>query len=756
MGSASRNAQSKGKKAEVAVPPATIAVKANSASPKKASKSEKPKDTRVSTKNAAPQTPATTKAPLKAAPAYAEPKPAKAISVAPALAVQATQAKSAPLKKGATAEAPKAKGVSNQNAAPAQATPAKATVKKAPPAIVPKPVAPVTAPQAAASPAKASAPAIDNSDPLAVQALNIELLAQNLARAVENSGKALAAYLQPRETGEKSVNNDTVEDIVRTLGKVADYWMKDPSRSVEAQTTLFANYMSLWEATLKAMSGEKAQPVASPAAGDKRFNDPQWSQNPLFDFVKQFYLVTSDWANQLVSKTKLPPHAKHKAEFYTRLLTNAVSPTNFPLTNPEVLRETFRSSGENLVRGTQMLAEDIAKGHGDLRLRQVDESPFHFGQNIAATKGKVVFQNDLMQLLHYEPTTEKVGALPLIIMPPWINKFYILDLNPQKSFVKWCLDQGLAVFVISWVNPDSRHAKKSFADYIEEGPLKALDVVTKITGAKKAHMIGYCVGGTLLATALGYMKALGDNRLATATFFTTQVDFTHGGDLMVFADKDNIESVEKQMEQTGYLDGSSMASAFNLLRSNELYWSYIVNNYMKGLTPMAFDLLYWNSDSTRMPAANHSFYLRHCYLKNDLSRGRVTIRGKKIDLSKVTLPIYNLSAREDHIAPALSVFTGCSAFGGPVEFVMSGSGHIAGVVNPPAANKYQFWTGGKPKGRFVDWVAAAKETPGSWWPHWRAWIADHDKGKPVAAWKPGDGPYKAIEDAPGSYVQVRV
>ncbi len=628
-------------------------------------------------------------------------------------------------------------------------------MKAATPAAAPVPPAATKPPAATPSPSSKPAAAAPQPDAFDVSALDIERLAANAARAIENSGKALAAYMKPRETGEKTDTPDGVVDMVRTLGHVAEYWLKDPERSVEAQAMLMSNYMALWETTLKAMAGEQVAPVAAPQPGDKRFADPQWSQNPLFDFLKQFYLITANWASTLANRAELAPHAKHKAEFYTKLLTNAVSPTNFPLTNPEVLRETFRSNGENLVRGTQMLAEDILRGHGDLRIRQVDDRPFHLGENIATTKGKVIFQNDLIQLIHYAPTTEKVGALPLLIMPPWINKFYILDLNPEKSFVKWCLDQGLSVFLISWVNPDTRHAKKSFADYITEGPMAALDVVLKVSGAKKAHIIGYCVGGTLLAVTLGYMKALKDDRFATATFFTTQVDFTHAGDLMVFADKDNIASVEEQMKQTGYLDGSKMAAAFNLLRSNDLYWSYIVNNYMKGKTPMAFDLLYWNSDSTRMPAANHSFYLRHCYLQNDLSRGRMKINGTTIDLKKVTLPIYNLAAREDHIAPAKSVFIGCSAFGGPVEYVMSGSGHIAGVVNPPASGKYQYWTGGKPTGAFEDWVDKAKENPGSWWPHWRAWIAAHD-GKTVTPPVPGNGPYKALEDAPGSYVKARV
>ena len=592
-------------------------------------------------------------------------------------------------------------------------------------------------------------------DPFRFQAMDVERLSGNIARMVELGGKALAAYMKPRETGaHPSDSPDSVADVVKTLGQVAEYWLKDPNRTVTAQQQLAGRYMELWTQSLKSMAGEPAEPVVKPDPRDARFKDPQWEKNPFFDFLKQFYLLTTNLAETFVSDAELDEHVKQKAAFYTRQIANAFSPSNFVPTNPELLRETIGSNGENLVRGMTMLAEDIERGGGDLRIRQSDDTKFALGTNLAMTPGKVVYENDLIQLIQYEPTTKSVGRVPLVIVPPWINKFYILDLTQEKSFIKWAVDQGLTVFVVSWVNPDQRHATKSFDDYMLEGPLSAFRVASEITGEDKVHAIGYCVGGTLLAVALAYMAAKKIDAVKTATFFTTQVDFTYAGDLKVFVDEEQIQSLEKRMAQTGYLEGKQMANAFNMLRSNDLIWSYFVNNYMKGKQPMPFDLLYWNADSPRMPAANHSFYLRHCYLQNDLSQGRMEVAGEKLDLKKVKVPVYNLASREDHIAPARSVFVGSAAFGGPVEYVMAGSGHIAGVVNPPDKKKYQHWTGGPPAGKFEDWIAKATEHPGSWWPHWRAWIRDHD-GKDVPARKIGSARHRPIEDAPGRYVKVK-
>lgn len=583
-----------------------------------------------------------------------------------------------------------------------------------------------------------------------------ESLAVNLARAMEQLGKAASAWLAPRETGEKSdVFAEPVTDMVKTLSRVSEYWLSDPRRTLEAQTHLMGSFFEMWSRTLHRMSGDVA--AADPGSlqrTDKRFADEDWVKNPFFDFVRQAYFITSDWADKMVRDAEgLDDHTKHKAAFYVRQISSALSPTNFVTTNPQLYRETVASSGANLVKGMQMFAEDVAAGRGDLRLRQTDTSKFAIGENIAITPGKVIAQSDVCQVIQYEASTETVLKRPLLICPPWINKFYVLDLNPQKSFIKWAVDQGHTVFVISWVNPDERHAAKDWEAYAREGIGFALDTVEQATGEREVNVIGYCVGGTLLAATLALHAAEGDERIRSATLFTTQVDFTHAGDLKVFVDEDQISQMEANMRVAGYLDGSKMATAFNMLRASELIWPYFVNNYLKGQEPLPFDLLYWNSDSTRMPAANHSFYLRNCYLENRLSKGEMMLAGKQVSLGDVKIPIYNLATKEDHIAPARSVFLGSSSFGGKVTYVLSGSGHIAGVVNPPDKGKYQFWTGGPPKGEFDDWVKAAKETPGSWWPHWHQWIEKLDK-KRVPARKPG-GKLNTLEEAPGSYVRAR-
>ena len=582
-----------------------------------------------------------------------------------------------------------------------------------------------------------------------------ESLAINMARAVEQMGRAASAWLAPRETGEKADSfAQPVSDMVKTLSKVSEYWLSDPRRTLEAQTNLMGSFFDIWSRTVHRMAGDTVEEPTSVKRNDKRFADEVWVKNPFFDFVRQAYFVSSDWAERMVEGAEgLDEHTRHKAAFYVRQIASALSPSNFIATNPQLYRETVASSGANLVKGMQMLAEDIAAGRGDLRLRQTDTSKFAIGENIAVTPGKVIAQSDIGQIIQYEASTETVLKRPLLICPPWINKYYVLDLNPEKSFIKWAVDQGHTVFVISWVNPDERHAGKDWEAYAREGIGFALDTIERATGEREVNAIGYCVGGTLLAATLALHAAEGDDRIRSATLFTTQVDFTHAGDLKVFVDDDQIRHVEANMSATGYLEGSKMAAAFNMLRASELIWPYFVNNYLKGQDPLPFDLLYWNSDSTRMPAANHSFYLRNCYLENKLSRGEMVLAGRRISLSDVKIPIYNLATKEDHIAPAKSVFLGSSSFGGKVTFVLSGSGHIAGVVNPPAKGKYQFWTGGPAKGDFETWASKATETPGSWWPHWHSWVEKLDKRR-VPARKPG-GPLNTLEDAPGSYVRVR-
>ncbi len=584
-----------------------------------------------------------------------------------------------------------------------------------------------------------------------------ETFARNMAIAIEEAGKAASAWLEPREKGKSDPLAEPMADLVKTMSKVCEYWLSDPARVVDAQTRLLSSFMTVWSNSIRRAAGDAPTNAFAPDSGDKRFKDPEWESNAFFDFLKQAYLVTTRWAGDLVDKAEgLDEHTRHKAEFYVSQISDALSPSNFVLTNPELYRETVATNGENLVRGMKMLAEDIASGKGDLRVRQVDAKPFTVGHNIANTPGKVIARSDMAEIIQYEATTETVFARPLVICPPWINKFYILDLNQEKSFIRWAVGQGHTVFVISWVNPDERHRGKDWESYIREGLQFALDTMQEATGSKKANLVGYCVGGSLLAAALALFAKEGDKRVATATLFATQVDFTYAGDLKVFVDEDQIETMERDMKRTGYLDGGKMATAFNMLRSRELIWSYVVNNYMRGKDPRAFDLLYWNSDSTRMTAANHSYYLRNCYLENRLSKGTMKLAGKTISLADIKIPIYNLATKEDHIAPAKSVFVGSQYFGGEVEYVMGGSGHIAGVINPPDAVKYQYWTGGKPVGDFEDWLGTAVEHPGSWWPHWQKWLEEHGTAKRVPARKIGGDKFKPLCDAPGTYVMERV
>jgi polyhydroxyalkanoate synthase subunit PhaC len=596
-----------------------------------------------------------------------------------------------------------------------------------------------------------------NTETQAPKAFNAEAFAMNIAKAMETSGQALAAYLRPRENGEaKDKPPNEIGEVIKTFSTVAEYWLSDQDRASDLQTRMGKAYLDLWGSAARRMAGEETKPAIEPSPRDKRFKDPEWRSNQFFDFVLQLYLLTTRWAQELVKNAEgVDPHTRKKAEFYVQQITNAIAPSNFVFTNPEVLRETLASNGGNLVRGMKMLAEDIEAGHGTLRIRQSDPSNLVVGVNMATTPGKVIFQNELMQLIQYTPTTETVLRTPLLIVPPWINKFYILDLRPEKSYIKWCVDQGITVFVISWVNPDKELGKKTWADYMTEGPLTAMDVIEKVTGELKVHTAGYCVGGTLLASTLAWLAEKRRQRVTSATFFAAQVDFTHAGDLLVFVDEDQLSALERDMQASGVLDGGRMAMAFNMLRSNDLIWSYVISNYLKGQPPSSFDLLHWNSDATRMPAANHSFYLRNCYLENRLSTGSMVLDNTLLDLSKVKVPVYNLATREDHIAPAESVLYGSQFFGGPVKYVLSGSGHIAGVVNPPAGGKYQYWTNDNIKDiKLADWIKGATEHKGSWWPDWLQWLEGLDAER-VPARAVGSEAMPPIEDAPGSYVRVR-
>lgn len=583
-----------------------------------------------------------------------------------------------------------------------------------------------------------------------------EMLAENMAQLVDQGRRVLAAAIggaDPESARSELAAN--VADATKSLGVVAEYWLAKPERAAVAQAELYSGLTEIWRQTLRRYSGEDAAPVVAIDPSDKRFAAAEWRENPFFDWLRQSYLLTSRWAGELVDKTEgIDPQTRAKAAFYTRLLSSVVSPSNFMPTNPELLRATVEAKGENLVRGMKMLAEDISAGGGMLKIRQSAERKFELGVDIANSPGKVVWRNEVMELIQYEPTTKEVFARPLLITPPWINKFYVLDLNPEKSFVRWAVSEGFTVFIISWVNPDESKAEKGFEAYMREGVLTALDVIEKATGERKVAAAGYCVGGTLLATTLAYMAATGDDRIESVTFFATQVDFTDAGDLQIFIDNARLEALDEAMAKTGYLEGVKMANAFNMLRPNELIWTYFVSNYMKGVEPAAFDLLSWNSDCTRIPRANHSYYLRNYYLENNLTRGNLEIDGVKLNLRQVKIPVYELAAKEDHIAPAQSVFRGAKFFGGPVTFVLGGAGHIAGVINSPAKGKYQYWTGAPPAGAFEDWVAKSKETQGSWWPHWLQWITSQSERK-VPARQPGGGKLKVICDAPGEYVRVR-
>ena len=648
-------------------------------------------------------------------------------------------------------------------------------------------------------------------------------------RVTEQSRRIMQAFVERQANSPREFNPLEPAVVSKAYQALWQQMLTDPGRLVEAQVALWQDYAKLWENTARRMAGEEVEPAVTPEPGDRRFTDDTWSENPLYDHIKQSYLLASKFMLCTVRETEgLDAHTAHKVDFYTRQFIDALAPTNFAMTNPEVARRTVETGGENLVQGLSNMLEDLERGQGQLRVRMTDLEKFKLGENVAVTPGKVVFENDLMQLLQYAPTTETVRKRPLLIIPPWINKYYILDLRPKNSFIKWAVDQGHTVFVISWVNPDERLAGKSMDDYLLEGPVAALDAVEQATGESRINAIGYCLGGTLLAATLAYLKAreAADSTesadaaesgeagrpsnaaqaaegveaaepggseeaaavtvapetnqavdaaaeaetvqdpvaaraaglrpiIASATFFTTLVDFEEPGELGVFIDEEQLALVEESMKEKGYFDGAKMAEAFNLLRANDLIWSFVINNYLMGKDPFPFDLLYWNSDSTRMPRVMHSAYLRDMYQNNRLCEpGGITLDGVPIDLASIDVATYILSTREDHIAPWRSTYAATRLYRGPIRFVLAMSGHIAGVVNPPSANKYGHFTG-----ELADtpdaWLEAATAHDGSWWPDWDAWVSEHDGGE-TAPREPGDGALPVIEDAPGRYVKVRI
>ena len=592
-----------------------------------------------------------------------------------------------------------------------------------------------------------------------MQPLNHDETARVLHEVAERSAKLLGDL--PTKDNYSSVAAAAGDElgIAKAYMDLYSKMLSNPAGLTAFSTNLMMDYMQLWQSSWMKMMGVQTSPVAAPAKGDGRFKDDDWSSNFLFDYMKQSYLIAARQIQRAVANVDgLSPESEKKVAFFTRQYIDALSPSNFALTNPQVLRETLASGGQNLLKGLNNLLADMEKGGGNLHISMTDEKAFQLGKNVATTPGKVIFQTELMQLIQFEPTTREAYRTPLVIVPPWINKYYILDLRPANSFIKWALDQGHTVFVVSWVNPDARLAQMGFEDYMKQGPLAALEAAEKATGERQVNFIGYCLGGTLLGATLGFLTEKNQiDRVRSATFFVSLLDFSAPGELGVFIDEAQVDNLEKKMNERGYLEGSEMASTFNLLRANDLVWSFVINNYLMGKDPFPFDLLYWNSDSTRMPARMHSFYLRNMYLKNLLGvPGGITLQGVPIDLSKVKTPSYFISTAEDHIAPWKTTYKGSNYLGGEVRFVLGGSGHIAGIVNPPAAKKYQYWTNDAHPDSPDEWFKTATQHPGSWWEDWQAWMDKQNACEKVPARIPGDGELKPIEDGPGSYVMLRL
>jgi polyhydroxyalkanoate synthase len=515
-------------------------------------------------------------------------------------------------------------------------------------------------------------------------------IGRSMADIAERSQRIVTEWLKRQADSEHDVDPLNVGSAFLEM---TARLMANPARLVQAQIGFWQDYMTLWQNTARRMMGLESEPVIDAPTSDRRFKDDAWREHEVFDFIKQSYLLSARYVQDVVKHVDgLEPKTAQKVDFYARQFIDAMSPSNFLLTNPEVLRKTAETGGENLLKGLSNLLSDLERGKGRLHIKMTDLDAFQVGENIGVSPGKVVYQNDLMQLIQYAPTTEKVLKRPLLIGPPWINKFYILDLRPRNSFVRWAVSQGHTVFVISWVNPSSKLAEKGFEDYMSEGYLAALDAIEAATGEREINAIGYCLGGTLLGATLAYMAANGDDRIKSATFFVSMLDFAESGELGVFIDEEQLRTLEGKMSRRGYLEGTEMATTFNLLRANDLIWSFVVNNYLMGNEPFPFDLLYWNSDSTRMPAKMHSFYLRKMYQENLLAtQGGISLNGVPIDLGKIKIPAYFLSTREDHIAPWKSTYRGTQLLGGKKRFVLAASGHIAGVVNPPEGGKYSHW-----------------------------------------------------------------
>ncbi len=589
---------------------------------------------------------------------------------------------------------------------------------------------------------------------------NAEELARQIMAFTDRSQRAMQAFWQRQieERTENAFNLIEPSAVTKAFIEFSAKLMTDPGRLAEAQVLFWQMQFDLWHRMMLRVQGEEVEPAYQPERGDRRFRDKSWDDDLLFDYLKQSYLLCSKWMRDVVDDVEDRDSEQHqRVVFYTRQFLSAMAPTNFALTNPTVLKKAEETGGQNLIDGLEHLLADLEDGKGRFKISMVDQDAFEVGRNVAATKGDVIFQTEMMQLIQYAPTTEAVYKRPLLLVPPWINKFYILDLQSTNSFIQHAVDQGHTVFVMSWINPSRSLAKKTFDDYLRDGTLAALDAIKKATGEQDVNILGFCIGGILTATTLAYLAAKGEaDRVHSTTFLTTMFDFKDVGEARVFIDDEQIAQMEQHIAKRGYLEAYHMADMFSMMRENDLIWSFVVNNYLMGREPMAFDLLYWNADSTRMPAAMLIYYLKEFYQRNRLREpGGLTLGGMPLNVADIKTPAYIMAAKDDHIAPWQSCYPGVQLLSGPKKFVLTASGHVAGVINPPTSNKYGYWTHNRHPKEADQWLSSADWQDGSWWPDWHQWLA-RKAGKKVPARPVGEGALKSIEPAPGSYVKMRV
>lgn len=584
----------------------------------------------------------------------------------------------------------------------------------------------------------------------------IENFAEHWSKISEKSADLAKDFVQRhQEASGWPVQVD--EGALKAFQNLAIQYMTDPAAIAKAQLKFWTGMTELWVHNYSRIVGLEP-PSDHKAAPDRRFKHEAWVKEPAFEYIKESYLFISDWLQHLSDDARgLSEHDRKRMQFNTRQFVSAISPTNFVWSNPEVLEKTIETGGENLLNGFNNLLNDVERGKGKLKISMTDQKAFKIGENIATTKGKVIYRDQLFELIQYSPTTEKVHKTPLLFIPPWINKFYVLDLKPENSLIKWVVDQGYTLFVISWINPDRTEAEIGFSDYMTKGVLVALDEVLSITKEEKANLLGFCIGGILTTTTLAYMAAKGDNRVNSATLLATMIDLTDAGEMSVFVDDDQLTSLDEKVKERGFMAGEEMAGMFNMMRENDLIWSFVVNNYLMGHDPVPFDLLYWNADSTRMPAKMIIEYLTDFYRDNAfMDPGRLVIDDTVIDVSKIKTPVYLVATKDDHIAPWRSCYEANTSFAGPKRFVLGASGHIAGIVNPPVKKKYCYWTN-KNRGVIDDpdaWLESADMKEGSWWPDWEKWL-NKKSGELIKARRPGGRGRKALCDAPGQYVRVR-